>query len=1101
MHPSNSVSPRRGRFWQLSSTLAAVTVLGICLAPPTQARPQRDLITGAPALGLGEPVDDRPPAAFRSGELRAFSDTISFGNVDEDGFAVRDDVWSFDHGGADPLEGISALDETEQTGTYGRHITDAIWTSDPDNGVDAPVLRGDGSAWIGAFQGEADDLCWEGGLGYGNSWCQRIVSPTLSRQVGSSVQLDWTHFNDTEAGYDYTRVFVELLPGGDRLELTAYTGPIGLAGTHPADPPVGAVDGATLADADFLGSTDFRIVFEMASDGGWSDEDDMAPTEYGPAGFDDVLATELPDELVLGNYGFETDLDGWTAEACPELGSHLGVARLSDYVIEDACNCALSGSVIELHDPNREHPQGQHVMVVAPPVDVLNDVAPFFSGDPARVEIFVDWDQYSILPRANGVLFRTGAFYYPFVCDLTNEVGWSPRVGEGPFHFTGSAPNCATYRSSLTDVDANGTPVPRDAEQIRYVYELLSSCAFFAIPETECTDDETNFAPLLDNIRIRFTETPVAPGIAFGLGGQFQDGFAQGTLVNDPSKPGRADCTAAASLPGNVLPIALGDSLSIAGPLVLADGSNSWEAHLWFRVARKGPLAGASYELWRDDVNGANGVDIEAGQFAVASMDSVQLGTNAFKHKFCSYLKEEDWAAWGRSGPELSDDTEIIQDDVLYPGTRIEYFVTANYMSGNGDRFLLPDTVGGFFNEFEILPGWRDLGGGVLGYPCLLYVDAYNRGAEYYIEHALDQAGIAHDRYDYLDACSCWNAPMARGTDGVSNNGCTIHQLLGYRGVFVNMGATEVTGVMYPEDYELFSDWLTADACPGGRRGLIFNGTGAPTILEESAPTLAARMGITLLATDYSALSGDEGSCVELEVPSGGGAAYGTSHSGGVYDYDAFGNGCPTELRFDVLGPVGTGVGNRIYVAADGGTETAYAQVVNEGTGPNEYRTVIDGTSWHRLVDRDPLGECVTPESAIINAAANEIQAAAEWIYGIGNVPSVCEDPCDPIPTGTPGPGGTFRASTRLEASAPNPFHPRTTLRYSLAADGPATLAVFDVSGRRVRTLVSEPQSAGVHEIVWDGTDEKGAPLASGTYWARLETDLYRGASRMILLK
>lgn len=74
-----------------------------------------------------------------------------------------------------------------------------------------------------------------------------------------------------------------------------------------------------------------------------------------------------------------------------------------------------------------------------------------------------------------------------------------------------------------------------------------------------------------------------------------------------------------------------------------------------------------------------------------------------------------------------------------------------------------------------------------------------------------------------------------------------------------------------------------------------------------------------------------------------------------------------------------------------------------------------------------------------------------------------------------------------LHAGRPNPFNPRTTIGYDLPASGPARLAVFDLAGRLVRTLVDENMPQGSHEAVWDGCDRTGREVGSGAYLVRLE--------------
>jgi hypothetical protein len=73
-----------------------------------------------------------------------------------------------------------------------------------------------------------------------------------------------------------------------------------------------------------------------------------------------------------------------------------------------------------------------------------------------------------------------------------------------------------------------------------------------------------------------------------------------------------------------------------------------------------------------------------------------------------------------------------------------------------------------------------------------------------------------------------------------------------------------------------------------------------------------------------------------------------------------------------------------------------------------------------------------------------------------------------------------------LEPNAPNPFNPRTELRFGLTAAGPARLDIFDARGRLVRSLLDADIGAGDHVAHWDGRDDAGRPAPSGAYLARL---------------
>ncbi|HET7496824.1 MAG TPA: FlgD immunoglobulin-like domain containing protein [Candidatus Eisenbacteria bacterium] len=75
---------------------------------------------------------------------------------------------------------------------------------------------------------------------------------------------------------------------------------------------------------------------------------------------------------------------------------------------------------------------------------------------------------------------------------------------------------------------------------------------------------------------------------------------------------------------------------------------------------------------------------------------------------------------------------------------------------------------------------------------------------------------------------------------------------------------------------------------------------------------------------------------------------------------------------------------------------------------------------------------------------------------------------------------------TRLLANRPNPFNPSTVIPFELGTSGRVALRLYNVSGALVRTLVDAPATPGRYEARWDGRDNRGLPVASGRYYARL---------------
>jgi len=95
----------------------------------------------------------------------------------------------------------------------------------------------------------------------------------------------------------------------------------------------------------------------------------------------------------------------------------------------------------------------------------------------------------------------------------------------------------------------------------------------------------------------------------------------------------------------------------------------------------------------------------------------------------------------------------------------------------------------------------------------------------------------------------------------------------------------------------------------------------------------------------------------------------------------------------------------------------------------------------------------------------------------------------------------TTPETVSLAANQPNPFNPSTVIRFNLPKSGVVDLAVFDASGRLVKRLLSGNQSAGPHQVVWNGTDDMGRQLASGLYLYRLRGCGETICRKMLLLK
>jgi hypothetical protein len=88
-----------------------------------------------------------------------------------------------------------------------------------------------------------------------------------------------------------------------------------------------------------------------------------------------------------------------------------------------------------------------------------------------------------------------------------------------------------------------------------------------------------------------------------------------------------------------------------------------------------------------------------------------------------------------------------------------------------------------------------------------------------------------------------------------------------------------------------------------------------------------------------------------------------------------------------------------------------------------------------------------------------------------------------------------------LAQNYPNPFNPETKIRYELPQAGRVTLKVFNLQGQEVRILVNEFKPAGAFEALWDGKDDAGRQMSSGTYLYRIEAPGLAQTRKMVLLQ
>ncbi len=92
-------------------------------------------------------------------------------------------------------------------------------------------------------------------------------------------------------------------------------------------------------------------------------------------------------------------------------------------------------------------------------------------------------------------------------------------------------------------------------------------------------------------------------------------------------------------------------------------------------------------------------------------------------------------------------------------------------------------------------------------------------------------------------------------------------------------------------------------------------------------------------------------------------------------------------------------------------------------------------------------------------------------------------------------------AEFSLQQNYPNPFNPSTRIRYALPEETLVDLRILNLNGQVIRALVTGHQAARVHEVEWDGKDDRGQQASSGIYFCRLQAGDFSQTRRLVLMR
>ena len=143
-----------------------------------------------------------------------------------------------------------------------------------------------------------------------------------------------------------------------------------------------------------------------------------------------------------------------------------------------------------------------------------------------------------------------------------------------------------------------------------------------------------------------------------------------------------------------------------------------------------------------------------------------------------------------------------------------------------------------------------------------------------------------------------------------------------------------------------------------------------------------------------------------------------------------------------------------------------------------------------------PIGPGSVLQGLRARASSNGANAVTDLTRGGTSYRLTCG-----LPTGIDAPPARALGSSSVDVTSLNPSHGKTTIRFRLPRAGHAELSVFDMQGRRVRTLESRTLPAGTFERVWDGRTDHFTDAAPGVYILALSADDGVRTQRIALLR
>lgn len=1034
-------------------------------------------------------------------------------------------VWDFDNRGTSTCPSGNAPSAYIKNGAFAQGWTSEdvyaqkslYWHAedftDQALACSANPIAGSFSAWCGRISA-APGECFTDPPGYGHNWnqwlCRSVtldpLTPTLKYSFNSA----------TEHSEDYAYVIID----AEFPDSCGWIGELadtircydGLHGTTSENIDLGNLCADPnlcddLTSCDYSGDS-VKVCFVVVSDSRWDDEDGLYDTCDGAITVDDISidVAHSSGEMIITDFEDGT-LQGWRACAGWSAGDYAAIRRRDSFINNDPDvwqDCDMTGCVLTFFNPDMtgeyanggHYPGAFHKRVWSPPI---------YTGAYPLRDYMLAYDAYLDLPVEGFIFYRR---YVRYVQDPDCPAGaWSSPLSDDFVHYS-AAPRCTTIVWDFTGV------VPADAESIMVGLSAWNGCAEWSQP---CS--EGNESPIFDNVAVGFIAN-IKPAVVVQSpnGGEVWcvgDSEGIGWTATDGNGVDSVSIYYSTDGGGNYTLIASGEENDGTYPWTIPD------------ILTEDALV--KIEAYDPSLN--VGEDVSDAVFRIAANVPPEVTVLAPNGGETWYAGESENVTWTATDVQGVDSVSIYystdgggeyaliasgeENDGIYPWTlpctptesglvKVEAYDPSLNVS--------EDVSDGFFTIVDSTP------------PAVTVLTP-NGGENWYGYESKNVTWAATDSHDVSSISIYYSTNGGESytlvTSGQANDGT-------YPWTIPNTPTDSALVKVIAYDPSLnvgedVSDSLFA---------ILWGSDETPprlTISVHQNPELTSELDIYLVPSealqDTSVWFGVNGSEMVV-VPSDTimsiyKCSYHLSGPGvmtiSAHARDLAGNYADTTRAFGAgfigrrQGGSSAGPQGRITVSCPEYSvkEDTYVLVLpDEGVnGGGGEPAAAD------FVLSPPALELDRPARLTVELDADEGWPSL-WRYGSSGWEAV--ESSYSVATSTlsalvgslgryrvtwdESGGRTERVGLLLRA-APNPFRTTVDASYHLPVGCTVRLAIYDVSGRKVRTMVNGHYGPGWHSERWDGKDERDKMLPSGVYFMILEAGKEKISEKCVLVR